>query len=121
MCYERFLFNEVAVNIHNSFDPGPILPVGPRHGVSVEAAHHLLDLLDQRVQSIMRTRINKSLDNARHKKANGVAFLRSGRQKLCLTGLREALPAQVICLFYRASGAKSACIVHSVSLLLPYH
>ncbi len=55
---EEFLCNEVALNLHQGLNPGLEPHAGPSHGVPVEAAHHLLVLLDQGVQSVMRNLIN---------------------------------------------------------------
>jgi hypothetical protein len=43
---EIILFKEVAVNFHRRLDPGLEVLAGPGHGVHVEAAHHLLNLVD---------------------------------------------------------------------------
>ncbi len=41
------LFDKVAISLHHGLDPGLEKLAGPRHVDLVEAAHHLLNLLDQ--------------------------------------------------------------------------
>ncbi len=43
--------DEIAVSLHHGLEPGLEALAGPQHGVSVKAAHHLLDLVEQGVRS----------------------------------------------------------------------
>ncbi len=61
------LFIEIAASCHHLLHPGPEPLAGPGHGVPLEAAHHLLHLLDQGVQSLFRTFINIQLSDAPRK------------------------------------------------------
>jgi hypothetical protein len=57
-------FNEIVVSCHHCLYPGPEPLAGPSHGVLLEAAHLLLNHVDQGVQSFLKTFINIQRSNA---------------------------------------------------------
>ncbi len=61
------LFTEIAASCHHLLYPGPEPLAGPGLGVPLEAAHHLLHLVDQGVLSLFRTFINIQLSDAPRK------------------------------------------------------
>ncbi len=49
------LFNEIVASCHHCLHPGHEQLAGHGHGVLLEAAHQLLDLVDQGVQNVLRS------------------------------------------------------------------
>jgi hypothetical protein len=54
------LFNEIVAILRHSRNPGPEPLAGFGHGVPVETAHHLLDLLHQGFGSAVRRLLDMS-------------------------------------------------------------
>jgi hypothetical protein len=52
------LYNKIAVSSEDSLDPAPEAHAGLRLGVPGEGPHHLLHLLDQILEFVLRLSIN---------------------------------------------------------------
>ena len=85
------LSNKTAVSSEDSLDPRPEARAGLRQGVPGKGPHHLLHLLDQILEFVVRLCIDPKFRDATHNIVKKVAVRRARRPDLLHPHLRKVL------------------------------